>query len=197
MLMKKVTIKIVGLGPLMFGSRINEAKRPDETHAQLEERTWRERCLTDSDGHLCFKAAAIHRSLITSAKWTSKKLTGNKTYTKRFEAGMIAATPFFTIYNGKGSTLKPDDCYQLPLDVPSDGQRAGKKRVLKYFPMLNPGWRCDAEFFITDEALTTDVITEHAKTAGLHDGLGSMRIGNAGPNGMFTIESVTEEDSEM
>ena len=197
MKMKKVSISIVGVGPLMFGARITEEKRPDETHAQLEERSWLQRCNVDSDGDLCFKSAAIHRSLISASKWTSKKLSGNKTYTKRFEGGMIAAMPFFKITNGSDKPLRPDSCTKLTLDVPSDGQRGGKKRVQKFFPIINPGWRCCAEYYVTDEALTVGIIEEHAKTAGLHDGLGSMRIGNAGPNGMFVIDSVEIEDSEF
>jgi len=196
MKVKNVSFAIIGVGPMMFGSRITETKRSDETHEQLEERTWLRRCTVNQDGNLAIKSTAIHRSLITASKWTSKKLKGSKTYTKRFEAGLICLRPLFEITNGK-IELTPKSCYKETLSVPSDGMRGGKKRVIKHFPMLKPGWKIMASFMVTDEALTLEIIEEHAKTAGIHDGLGSQRIGNAGPNGMFVVSDFEMADSEL
>jgi hypothetical protein len=181
----------------MFGRPIHDQKRDDETHEQFDERSWKKRCNVDAEGRLVIGADAVHRSLLSAGRWLSMKLVGKKTYTKRFEAGLVALKPTFPISNGK-STLTPDDCEKTPLYVPSDGKKGGSKRVWRIFPVIKPGWQCSPAFIITDESLLVSGIFEkHIQCAGLHDGMGAMRIGTGGRNGMYTVANIEFEPYEM
>lgn len=195
-IVRNCSFTMIGTGPLLFGRPVFDEKRDDESHAQFDERTWQQKCSTDNDGKLAISSTAVHKCIIAGAKWLSMKLEKNKTFTQRFVAGVFPLDPYFPIANGK-PTLTPDDCEKLPLYVPSDGKPGGTKRVWRIFPRLKPGWHCRASFLVTDERITEEVFEKHIRTAGLHDGIGSMRIGKGGPNGMFTVEDFKMTDAEL
>lgn len=182
-----------GTAPIIYGRPIHAEKRDDETSQQLEERTWRQKIHKDGD-FLAIPSTAVHRGLMAAGAWLSMKLEGNKTYTKRLVAGILTLKPYFILRDENGDGLTEDSIEELPLYVPSDGKRGGPKRVWRTFPRVNPPWSLEAEFVVTDEALTESVLATHARCAGLHDGIGSMRIGNGGQNGMFLVEDLELED---
>ena len=193
--MRRAVFTCVGTEPMLFGKRIMESKRPDETNEQLEERAWRQRCTIDENGELAVPSFAVQRSLVWAGKWLNEKIKGEnkKTYTRRIECGVQPEAAFFPLSNGK-KRLKPDDVERLDLDVPSQGQRGGGKRVMRYFPRLKPGWSFTASMLILDDAITESVFRRHLETAGLYDGMGSMRHGTGGPNGRYKIESLRFEN---
>ena len=194
--MSKVTLRLKGIAPLLYGRPVFDEKRPNESHDQLEERTWKQRALVDDDGRLCIAAVAVHKSLCAGGKWLGMKIKGEgkKTYTKRFESGIIQVEPMCPVHNGK-QDLTIDDIERERLFVPPT--QNAKTRVWRNFPKLKPGWWIEPSFIVTDEKLTEDVIFQHAKCAGMHDGLGSMRIGCGGPNGMYTAEVVAFEPYDL
>ncbi|MGW8181658.1 MAG: hypothetical protein ACWGQW_23250 [bacterium] len=193
--MRRVTFTCVGTGQLLFGKQIFEGKGDDETHEQMEERTWLNRCNKDEKGHLALPSIAFCRSLVFAAKWLNMKIPGEgkKTYTKRFECGVVPDEAWFPLSNGK-KTLKPEDAECLPLSVPSNGQRGGGKRVVRKFPRLSPGWTCKVSLLILDETITEAIFTKHIKTSGVYDGMGSMRVGNGNTNGRFVVEDLKFEN---
>lgn len=198
--LSKAKFTMSGLGAILMGRPVHEMKFPDETHEQLQERTWRERALVDGDNELCISATAVHRSLMSAGKWLSMKLAGNKTFTKRFTAGILCHQPMFKIIkNGKPIHFKELDKpeYRLNLFVPADGKTGGTKRVWRSFPRVMPNWTVNVELVITDESINAEVMEAHAKCAGLHDGIGSMRIGEGGPNGMWELKDLVLEDYKL
>lgn len=197
---KLAQFKMIGHGPLLYGRPVHEDKEPDETHEQLNERIWQQRALVDGDNMLCISAVAVHRSLMSAGKWLSMKLEGNKTFTKRFTAGVMCHKPMFRVMkDGKpihsGELSKKE--YRIDLYVPSDGKQGGTKRVWRTYPRVLPTWTVDVELLITDDAISEDVLTAHAKCAGLHDGIGSMRIGTGGPNGLWELDSLQLSNYEL
>lgn len=193
--MRRATFKCVGTEPMLFGKQIVAGKRPDETHDQFEERTWNDRCTVNEEGNLAIPGYAVQRSLVWSAKWLNEKIKGEnkKTYTKRFDCGVMPEHAFFELANGK-KILKPSDCEKFTLPVPSQGVRGQGKRVWKSFPRLKAGWWYIASVLILDEAITDDVFRRHLDTAGLYDGMGSMRHGTGGQNGRYVIENLKFEN---
>lgn len=189
--MRRAIVKCIGTEPLLFGKQILEGKRPDETHDQLEARTWMQRCVVDENGQLAIPGYAMQRSLVWAAKWLGEKIKGEgkKTYTKRFESGVMPENAFFPLSNGK-KILTPDDVERLDLPVPSQGKRGQGSRVWRSFPRLKSGWTFTAYLLILDEAITDDVFRRHVETAGLYDGMGSMRHGTGGQNGRYEVESL-------
>lgn len=188
----KVTFTMVGHGPILFGRPVFEPKRDDETHEQLDQRAWRMRAHTTDGNVLCIPATAVKQSLVFAGKWLGIKLKGGKTFTARFKSGVVCASPYFLL-SRKNKPLTIDDVEEYPLYVPSDGRPGGTSRVVRRFPKLSPEWECTAEFIVTDNVISEDMIERHAKAAGLHDGIGSMRIGNGGPNGMWKVQDVRLE----
>jgi hypothetical protein len=185
----EASFKLVGHSPLLYGKPVHDEKRDDETHEQREDRTWKGRAHVTHDGKLCIPAMSVHRSLCAAARWLSMKVPGGgqKTFSKRFESGILCNVPNFVVErNGKPLTL--DDIDECPLFVPSDGKRGSGKRVWRKFPRVMPTWSICGAVLVTDGAITEDVFLRHLKCAGLHDGLGSMRIGTGGPNGMFEVD---------
>ncbi len=180
---------MIGHGPIVFGKPVHEAKRDNEKDDQWAERIWKEKTHVDEDGHLCIPATAVHRSLITASKWLSEKLEGKKTYTRRFESGVICHQQMFKITRN-GKPLAMDNVERFNLYAPTNGERGGPKRVWKAFPRVMPKWEIEVNLLITDEAITEAVFAKHARCAGLHDGIGSMRIGKAGPNGMWELSNL-------
>ena len=195
MSIQKVTFRMLGRGPVLFGRPIHEPKRDDESHEQLDQRTWQQRAHV-SDGILSIPSTAVHRSLVFAGSWLSMKLSGNKTFTARLRAGVLATKPYFHLMR-KGKPLTIDDVTKEPIYVPSDGKVGGTKRVWRLFPKLVPDWEVEAEFLLTDPLITADVFERHCKASGLHDGVGSMRIGRGGPNGMWQPADLTMAAYEL
>lgn len=194
--MNRAVFKIIGTAPLLYAQPVFDEKRDDETHSQLEERTWRKKAVVDDNGHLAVKSVAVQRSLLSAGSWLSLKLTKNKTYTKRFESGVTSDQAYFPVHNGK-KVLTVDDVDRLDLYVPSDGKRGGQKRVWRSYPTLKPGWWIDGSLIVLDEAISEDVFRKHLETAGLYDGIGSMRVGRGGSNGRFVVDKLKFEPFEF
>jgi len=191
---KQFNFEIRGTHTLMFGRPIHDAKEDDETHEQKDARTWRQRAAVNDSGHLFISAVAVHRSILFAARWLAIKLEGKKTYTKRFESGMLPTSKQEFILTKNGIPLGAKAIIEKPLFVPANGKKNGQTRVWKSFPIIPPGWQLAGEFIVTDEALGIQMFERHLKTSGAHDGLGSMRIGNGGPNGGFIVEKVEESE---
>jgi hypothetical protein len=194
MAVNKATFTMIGIGPILYGRPVHEERIGDETHEQLKERTWKEKAAVDGDNMLCIPAEAVRRSLIFAGSWLSMKLTGNKTFTKRFMSGMMCNKPMFQVIKN-GSPIHFNELdksgYRLDLFVPPDGKKGGKSRVWRAFPRILPSWEVKAEFLVTDDAIDLQALEAHVRSAGLHDGIGSMRIGQGGPNGMWDAKDVS------
>ena len=124
------------------------------------------------------------------------KLDKQKTYTKRIAAGIICKEPFFQVTKD-GDPVTADDLEEYKVYVPSDGKKGGTRRVWRTFPRLMPRWEVSCSMYVTDDVITEDVLVRHLRCAGTHDGLGSMRIGNNGPNGMWTLERIELREYDL
>ena len=78
--------------------------------------------------------------------------------------------------------------------VPSDGQRGGGKRVLKFFPRIDR-WETTVEYYIVDETITREVFEHVLDQAGKFIGVGSFRVRNNGVWGRFKIASLKWEEA--
>lgn len=194
-MISQVSFDMVGFGPILFGKQIFEKKRDDEIHDAFELRTWRKRAGVDDGGNVVIPAAAVHKSLVFAGKWLSLSVPGGgkKTFTKIFMCGLVCHVPEFRVLkNGKPLTAEMLDDY--PLSVDSGGGKSGSgsgKRVIRHFPRLTPPWTIPVTMLILAESITEDIFMRHARAAGMYDGMGAMRIGTGGPNGMWRPENLT------
>ena len=196
--MQRAKFKLEGTSPLVFGRPVNEEKMDEETPQQREQRTAHLKVFTDPDGNAAVNADAIKRSLEWAASWRNDKLPGGAggkaTFKKRFTAGVQIVDQAFAVSNGK-ARIAPKDVPIWDLYVPSDGQRGGKKRVWKAFPRIPAPWYITGTLLVLDQSITEEVFRKHLETAGLFDGLGSMRAGNGGANGRFIVTELQFEDA--
>ena len=168
-------------------------KKPRETPADYENRTWRERMhLSEKNpGYIVIPAMQFKNSLAECAKYMSQQIPGKgkATYTKHFEAGVI-------IMDSMELDIKADDVKGETVFVPSSGKRGDGNRVYKTFPKI-PSWSGVIAFTIFDHTITEEVFKTHLGQAGQFIGIGRWRPRNNGMYGRFTVDKVDWKESEV
>jgi hypothetical protein len=166
-------------------SRYHGIPRNDgETAADHDERTWRDRLNTDTQGNVFIPPMAFKNCISEAAKYLSMQVPGKgkSTYTKHFEAGVMVLQPLTL-------PIKKEQVEGVPLFVPSSGKRGDSARVSKRFPVI-PQWRGEVEFFVVDDAITEPVFRKHLEEAGKFIGVGMFRPRNNGYWGRFSVEKL-------
>lgn len=178
---------------MLFGKQYVVAKLSKESHAEYEERTWRERAHADATGNIYLNPLSLKNCLRDAAKYLGESIPGKgkSTYTKHFKSGVMVFEPVM-LKDAAGITIKRDEIEPLLLNVPSDGQTGGTKRVPKFFPQVKEGWQGTVEISVLDDTITKDVLLRHLTEAGNFIGLGAMRVANGGISGRFKVVSLTE-----
>jgi hypothetical protein len=176
---------IVSAAPMFFGAPVFEKKKSDETHEQLEERTWQQKVRQSESGQVYIPPFALKNALEAAGSRLGMKLTGKATYTKLFRQGiMINDDILLSSRDGKPITIA--DVKPMPMFVPSDGKRGSGKRVMRIFPQLQ-SWKATVEITCFDQRLTKEVVQAHLEEAGKFIGFGSMRVENGGVAGRFAV----------
>lgn len=187
---RSVTVKLqsqIG-SELFFGKPVLSKKRPEQTHDDFEDAVWPEKLHRNDDGQLYWPPFALKNALEEAGKFLSMKIPGEgkKTFTDRLRKGVLVVEPIMLcIPDGTPATI--DDILPRRLFVPSDGKRGGPKRVVRVFPSL-PQWKGQAVVHVLDEKIGDEVLAKHLECVGNFVGFGSMRVGNGGVAGRFTID---------
>ena len=183
--MKVAKCKLVSMSPYSQSKYIQEKRPNDMTAPDFEKKTWKERCHWNEGGKLFIPPMSFKNCLSEAAKYRSMQIPGQgkKTYTAKFEAGVLVVSPLEL-------SITRDTIQSEWLHVPSDGQRGGTKRVEKCFPLI-PSWSGEVEFMILDEIITEEVFVEHLTLAGSFIGIGRFRPRNNGFYGRFKVEKVS------
>ncbi len=189
--------QLESLSPYGQGRKHNEPKlmdkngNPTETADAYEKRTWRGRMHVNPTGHLYIPPMAFKNCLSEAARYLGEQIPGKgkKTYTKRFESGILVVDPLVL-------PIKAADVPGLWLSVPSDGRRGGGRRVDKCFPVIQQ-WAGEAKFIILDELITADVFERHLKAAGSFIGIGFFRPANNGFYGRFKVAKLSVRKYEV
>jgi hypothetical protein len=112
---------------------------------------------------------------------------GKSTYTKHFEAGVLAVEPALL-------GIKADAVQYQRLFVPADGRPGSGKRVHKYFPVIYSGWKADFAYLVFDETVlqtwpeTGETVFEFVlQRCGQFVGIGRFRPRNRGFYGRFAV----------
>lgn len=182
--MKTATVFLKSSTPYSQSRHYTTPKLEKENPRDYEERTWRDRVHSTSDGFIYIPPMSFKNCLSEAAKFLSKQIPGKgkSTYTKHFEAGVLVVEPLVL-------DIKKDEIDGEWLFVPADGVRGSGKRVDKCFPVIR-GWSGEVTFHVLDETITKDVFIEHLSHAGSLIGIGRFRPRNNGYYGRFTVESI-------
>ena len=179
--MHTATFKLIGITPYTQSRALQSKKPSDETDADFEERVWRERCHTDSDGLMFIPAAAIKDGLVSASKYLGLKIPGkgNKTWTAKFKSGVM-------VVDNPPLGVKPDTLEGERLFVNSDGVKGSGKRVFRTYPTL-PKWEAHVKVYILDDIITEPVFTQHLDTFVSMIGCGMHRPENGGFKGRSQV----------
>lgn len=182
--MRVAKCRLASAAPYSQSKAFSSDKLRDETHADYEERCWRERCHVDGKGQVYIPPTAFKNCLAEAAKYKSVQIPGKgkSTYTKHFEAGVLVTEP---LYLG----IHIDDIKAERLFVPADGRRGSGKRVNKLFPLIHQ-WAGEVKFLVVDDIIDEEVFATHLTDAGQFIGVGRFRPRNNGFYGRFTVEGI-------
>lgn len=194
---KMIIAAVEGVSPYSQSRAYQVDKLQGEGPEDYEKRTWRNRLHFNSKGEVFIPPMGYKNALAETAKFLAIGVPGKgkATYTKNFEAGVLAVEPAML-------GIQKDDVNYERLFVPSDGRPGGGKRVYKYFPVIPEGWLADFTFIILDETvLQTSIegdltVFEHVlRRAGQFIGIGRFRPRNRGFYGRFAVNELTIVDS--
>jgi hypothetical protein len=184
--MKIATATLVSAAPYSQSRSYSQEveKLPRETPDAYEQRTWRNKCHTDSEGRIFIPPMAFKMALDKGASMLGRQIPGKgkATYTKFFLSGCLVMEPL-------ALGIKAEDVASDRIYANTDGKRGSGKRVWRTFPRIDK-WRGDVVFNVLADEITPDVFEEHLKQAGAFVGIGRFRPENGGYYGRFIVEKV-------
>jgi hypothetical protein len=188
--MKQVIASVEGLSPYSQSRSYDVEHLQGEGFEDYEKRTWRSRLHVDAKGEVFIPPMAFKNALAETARFLSLSVPGKgkSTYTKHFEAGVLAVEPALL-------GIKADTVQYERLFVPADGRAGSGKRVHKYFPVIPAGWKADLAFLVFDETVlqtwpeTGETVFEFVlQRCGQFVGIGRFRPRNRGFYGRFQVQ---------
>lgn len=196
--MIEVTAKLKGKQgtPLSFSKAIAREKPDGMSHADFENEAWREKTHCEEgdfeNGRILIPAMAIKDMLWKTSKYLKEKESGNSTYSKYFERGILCVNQVET--NKTAADLKMERLF-----VPSDGIKGSGKRVWKNFPYIID-WEATAVFYVIEPKLSEGKeaigrVERYLRHAGNFCGIGRFRPERGGFYGRFDV--VTFETSKV
>lgn len=203
--MKTVIAYLKSISPYSQSKHYVVEKLQGESADDHYRRTWRNHMHFDKEGMTFIPPGAFKNCLSEAAKFMSISIPGKgkATYTKNFEAGVLAMKPMMLTVlqdpknpKSKRVPLHKDLVECESLFLPSDGRRGGPKRVDKYYPFF-PEWEGDVEFHVVDETVLQSTVADKDKTVfehvleggGQFIGIGRFRPRMNGWYGRFKVES--------
>lgn len=175
------------ISPYGQSAFLQSPKKDKEAHDDYEKRCWRERMHVDQDGFVFIPPMAFKNCLRDAAQYLGLKIKGEgqAKWTKNIKAGVLV-TEALTL------NIKRKDVKGLWLNVPSNGQTGGSKRVPKCFGEIQ-SWEGVVEFHILDEKITKEIFSYVLEQAGQFIGIGFFRPINGGFWGRFKVVSIEGE----
>lgn len=155
-----------------------------ETHEAYEERTWRNKAHTNSDGYVLLPPMGFKQCLDTAAKRLSIQIPGKgkATYTKHFESGVLVMEPLVL-------PIKKDDTILERIHANADGVRGSGKRVWRNFPRIDH-WEGEVSYHVLADEITRDIFEQVLRQSGAFVGVGRFRPERGGFYGRFSVKSV-------
>lgn len=181
--MKVARARLRSVSPFSMSKKHEVPEKDKEGKDAYEERTWRERCNTDAEGHLVISPMAFANNIKSAAQYLGIKVPGKgqNLYTKYFQAGVL-------VTEGVTLPVTKAEVEGERLFVPSDGKRGGGTRVMRTFPLVRE-WSGEVTYYVLDNIITEAVFRQTLDYAGNIIGIGRFRPQNQGYYGRFKVEA--------
>jgi len=124
-------------------------------------------------------AKAITDCLIEAAQYSGKKITGNRTWTSKFESGIA-------LFENPDLGVTPDQVAYIDCFCHANGKRGSGTRVMRRFPIIHT-WKTTFEIHVLDPVITEGILREMLAIGGTFKGIGRYRPANRGTNGRFEL----------
>ena len=194
----KALFEIQGVSIISPAAMMQSPKESKESHAQHDERCWRERMTCDDAGLVILPPQALKKAVESAARMRSDSIPGKgkSTFTKHVASGILPdfdMLPYVLVPGpgGKWVPIHKDAVVGVVRQVPSDGKVGGGTRVPRRFPEIPAPWRVEAAFDVFSDPLIEhrEKIREYLELAGRQIGLCRFRPSSqsAGWYGRFTV----------
>jgi hypothetical protein len=171
-----VTLK--SMSPYSQSRAHEEAHYENESPGDYDKRTWRAHMHVEG-GSVVIPAKAITDNLVESCQYSGKKISGQLTWTKKFESGIA-------LFENPSLHISPDAVDYIDVYCHANGKRGSGTRVMRRFPVV-PVWEATFEIQVLDPIITEAVLREMIGIGGLFKGIGRYRPANRGTNGRFSL----------
>jgi hypothetical protein len=154
-------------------------KKDKESHADYEDRTWREKCHYADDGHVLIPPESFSFAIKAMASRMRIRIPGKgqSEYGKLFTAGIL-------ITDGIACKETRETVSHWTGSVHADGKRGSGSRVMRTFPVV-PKWAGKLEVYVLDDNIPKDVFENVVSETGKLNGVGRYRPAQGGTNGRF------------
>lgn len=183
--MKVAECKLESIGPYSQGKYHQAERKAQELDDDYERRTWRERCHVNADGYIFITPMTFANNLKIAAQYLALPIPGKggrALFTKHFEAGVM-------VYDGVVLPERPETVAGEWQMVPPNGQKGGRTRVPRCFPLI-PKWSGTVTYYISDDIITEEVFREVLDYAGSLIGVSRFRPARGGYYGRFKVVDV-------
>lgn len=190
--MKTAVVSIKGIGDISFSRKHDAPKNEGESHADYDERTWREKCHYDAKTREVFIPGIM---LKFALDYTAKQLgiqvagRGKKTWASIFESGVICPDKMML-------GMSVDKIERITIQANADGRRGSGVRVPRHFPIMSD-WGGTVQFLILNDMITEDMFRLHLVKAGQFCGLGRYAPRRGGHHGRFEVEEMLWHDEAV
>lgn len=171
-------VTLRSLSPYSQSRAHDEPAYENESKADYDRRTWRSH-LHVQNGTVRIPAKAIHDCLIEAAQYSGKKISGNRTWTSKFESGIA-------LFDNPDLGVRPEEVDYIDCFCHANGKRGSAARVMRRFPIIN-SWQTRFEIHVLDPIITEAIFREMIGIAGTFKGIGRYRPANRGTNGRFEL----------
>lgn len=188
--MKTAVAELEGVGAISFSYRHEKPMLEGESHADYDQRTWREKLHYDGKTKEAFIPGMMLKfALDYTAAQLGIKIPGRgtKTWAKIFQSGIICPDRMML-------GIKRDDVESITIQANADGRRGSGKRVPRIFPIINNGWKGTVTFYILNDMITEDILNTHLTRAGQFCGLGRFAPRVGGFHGRFNVKELLWHD---
>lgn len=185
--MYRAIVSIKGLAPLSQSKMHDAPKRDGESHADYDQRTWREKCNADQDGIVYVPAMAFKQAMDIAAKRLAIPDPDNKraNLTKFFVSDVICE-------QNLSIGVHKEEMPCVRINANADGVRGSGKRVLRTLPQIQE-WEGQTSFLVMEEKIKPEIFEKVLAAAGRSVGVGQFRPEKGGLNGRFEVAKISVE----
>lgn len=184
--MRTAIAKLTGISPYSQSNFFQSEKKPKETHADFEQRCWREKIHQNKKGEVVIPPMTFKYSIDEAIRRLALQVPGEgKTrYTRYFEAG-------YFVVEAPTLGILAKDVEGEWIWASSTGKKGkdGGTRVRRCYPTI-PDWSCEVQFAVLDDKIPESIFERGLESAGMFVGIGRFRPENQGYYGRFKVDSI-------